>query len=243
MPITDPLALLIVASSFFAAVISSAFAVGGGFVMVVVLSNILPMQMVVPVHSPMMLGLSLSRYWIFRRDIQWDIAAPFILGSVIGVFGGSFLYFDLPPFLIALVLGLFILLAIWLPPIKWRADIPAPFFWVGILHSFFSTLFSFGGLFQPIMIRRVMTRFRVVGTLAAGLLYMNALKIFAYSWRGFDYSAWWGVIALSVLVAIPGSLFGKKILHHISERKFRLVFKIGMTLCALRLLQRAWVLY
>ena len=243
MPLTDPLAFLIIASSFIAAVVSSAFAVGGGFVMVAVLSNILPMQMVVPVHSPMMLGLSLSRSWIFRRDTQWDIVAPFVLGCVIGVFGGSFLYFDLPPFLIALVIGLFTLMAIWLPPIKWRANIPAPFFWVGILHSFFSTLFSFGGLFQPIMIRRVMTRFRVVGTLAAGLLCMNMLKIAAYSWRGFDYRDWLGVIALSILVAVPGSIFGKKILHRISERKFRFWFRVVMTLCAARLLHRAWVLY
>ncbi|MGI9228353.1 MAG: sulfite exporter TauE/SafE family protein [Gammaproteobacteria bacterium] len=243
MPITDPLAILVIASAFIASVISSTFAIGGGFIMIAVLSSILPMQAVVPVHSPMMLGLSLGRSWVFRRDIQWDIVIPFILGCLIGVFGGSFVYFDLPAFVIALVVGLFILLAIWLPPIRWRTDIPRPFFWIGIVHSFCSTLFSFGGLFQPIMIRQVMSRFKVIATLAAGLLCMNMLKITAYTWQGFDYRPWLAVITLSILAAIPGTLFGKKLLQYISEQRFRLCFRIVMTGFGLRLLYRAWVLY
>lgn len=243
MPLTDPLAILIIFSAFIAALISSAFAVGGGFVMIAVLSNIIPIQFVVPIHSPMMLGLSLGRTFAFWKHIEWKIVVPFVLGSVIGAFSGSYLYFDLPAFLIALVIGIFILLATWMPPIKLKRNLPKPFFWVGILHSFFSTLFSFGGLFQPIMIRQAISRFKIVATLAAGLLLMNLLKITAYTFQGFDYSEWLAVIIAAILAGIPGAILGKKLLHHISEDKFRNVFKIVMTLFALRLLYRAWTLY
>ncbi len=243
MPLTDPLAILIIISAFLAALVSSAFAVGGGFIMIAVLSNVLPMQYVVPLHSPMMLGLSLGRTFAFWRDIQWRIVIPFASGSIIGAFSASPLYFHLPAFLIALVIALFILLATWVPAITWHITIPRPFFCVGVLHSFFSTLFSFGGLFQPIMLRQAMSRFKIVATLAAGLLFMNLLKISAYTLQGFDYSEWLVVIIAAILAGIPGAIAGRQLLHCLSENKFRFFFRLAMTAFAIKLLYLAWVLY
>ena len=244
MSLLDPLAILIVLGSFFASFVSTAFAVGGGFIMLAIVSSILPVTTAVPLHSWMMLGLSLGRFWYFRREICRRIVGPFLLGALIGVAVGGRVYFDLSEFLLSLVIGMLILAAVWMPQqIKWGAQFPVPFFWVGIVHAFLSTLFSFGGLFQPLMLRAALSKLQIVGTLAAGLLFMNILKLSAYSWYGFDYSPYYSVILAAILAAIPGAFLGKKLLHHIPEDRFRLIFKLIMTCFALRLLHRAWVLF
>ena len=244
MSLFEPAAILIVLGSFFSSFISAAFAVGGGFIMLAIVSSALPITAAVPLHSCMMLGLSLGRFWYFRREICLRIVAPFLLGAVIGVSVGGRVYFDLSEFLLSLVIGLLILAAVWMPrEVKWGVQFPVPFFWVGIAHAFLSTLFSFGGLYQPLMLRAALSKLQIVGTLAAGLLFMNVFKISAYSYYGFDYRPYLSVILAAVFAAVPGAYLGKKLLHHIPEDRFRLIFSLIMTCFALRLLYRAWMLF
>ncbi len=242
MSLFEPAAFLIVIGSFFSAYVSAAFAVGGGFIMLAIVSSVVPITTAVPMHAWMMLGLSLGRFWYFRREIVWRIVMPFLLGALIGVFIGGRVYFDLSEFLLSLVIGLLILAAVWMPKLQWGSRIPTPYFWVGVIHSFLSTLFSFGGLFQPLMIRAALSKLQIVGTLAAGLLFMNVLKLSAYSYYGFDYGPYLSVIFFAILAAIPGAYLGKKTLHRIPEDKFRLIFRIIMSCFALRLLYKAWTL-
>lgn len=243
MSLFEPFAILVVLGSFFASFISAAFAVGGGFIMLAIVSSALPITVAVPLHSCMMMGLSLGRSWYFRRAICRRIVGSFLLGALIGVSIGGRVYFDLSEFLLSLVIGLLILGAVWMPQqVNWGARFPMPFFWVGIAHAFLSTLFSFGGLYQPLMLRAALTKWQIVGTLAAGLLCMNVLKIGAYAYYGFDYVPYLGVIAAAILAAVPGAFLGKKLLHHVPEDRFRLIFSLVMSCFALRLLYRAWVL-
>ncbi len=243
MSLFEPFAILIILGSFFSSFISAAFAVGGGFIMLAIVSSVLPITAAVPLHSCMMLGLSLGRSWYFRKDICQRIVWPFLLGALIGVAVGGRLYFDLSEFLLSLVIGLLILGAVWMPQqVGWGMRFPVPFFWVGIAHAFVSTLFSFGGLFQPLMMRAALSKLQIVGTLAAGLTFMNILKICAYSYYGFDYSPYFMVVVAAILAAVPGAYLGKKLLHRIPEDRFRLIFSLIMTCFALRLLYRAWIL-
>ena len=141
MSLFEPAAVLIVIGSFLSAYVSAAFAVGGGFIMLAIVSSVVPITTAVPMHAWMMLGLSLGRFWYFRREIVWRIVMPFLLGALIGVFIGGRVYFDLSEFLLSLVIGLLILAAVWMPKLQWGSRIPTPYFWVGVIHSFLSTLF------------------------------------------------------------------------------------------------------
>jgi len=134
------------------------------------------------------------------------------------------------------------LLAVWTPEIRFRREIPHPFFLVGLIHSFLSALFSFGGLFQPVMVRTRLNRLQITATLAAGLMCMNAFKITGYVTFGFDFRPYLPVMALAILAAFPGARLGKSLLHRISERQFLLAFRIIITVFAVRLLYRAWLL-
>ena len=210
--------------------------------MIAILSSILPITAMVPVHSVMMVGLSLSRTWYFKNDIHWPIVKPFVIGAVIGAFAGTYLYVDLSEVFIAVCIAVLMLLAVWTPEIKLKRDIPHPFFLIGIAHSFLSALFSFGGIFQPVMVRTRLNKMQITATLAGGLMCMNTFKITGYVIFGFDFKPYIWVMFLAILAAFPGAKLGKAMLRRISEAQFRLVFKLIMTVFAIRLLYRAWLL-
>ncbi len=242
MDLFDPLAWVIILGSFFSTAISSAFGVGGGFIMIAILSAILPIAAMVPIHSVMMIGLSLSRTWYFRNDIHWPIVIPFVFGAAIGAFCGTRLYVGLPEVFVAFAIAMLLLLAVWSPEIKFKREIPHPFVLVGLIHAFLSSLFSFGAIFQPVMMRSKLNKLQITATLSGGLTFMNIFKISGYLGHGFDYKPYLNVLILAVLVAFPAAKIGKTMLHRISELQFRRVFKIIMTIFAIRLLYRAWVL-
>ena len=92
------------------------------------------------------------------------------------------------------------------------------------------------------MVQTKLNKLQITATLAAGLMCMNAFKIGGYTLFGFDYRPYLLVILLAIVAAFPGAKLGKALLHRISEKQFRSVFKIIMTVFAFRLLYRAWLL-
>ena len=229
---------VIVFGSFVAAFTNAAFANGGAMVILAVTSTVLPVAAIVPMHSTLLLGSTASRSVMFREFIDWRIAGPFLIGSVVAVAIAARIYVELPDRVIALAIGLVMLVAIWLPAVSWRPKLKHPWIIVGFIHSFLSTLFAYGALLHAVILHTGLSRRQVVGTMATGLTGMGAFKITGYAINGFDYRPYLLVIALSVFVAIIGTWVGKLVIDRISENVFRLVFRVFVTVTALRLV---WV--
>ena len=226
---------VIVFGSFVAAFTNAAFANGGAMVILAVTSTVLPVSAIVPLHSTLLMGSTASRAVIFREHIAWRIAGPFLVGSVIAVAIAARIYVELPDRFIAGAIGIVMLVAIWLPAIPWRPKIKHPWVIVGFIHSFLSTLFAYGALLHAIILHTGLSRRQVVGTMAASLTGMGAFKITGYALNGFDYSPYLLTIGLSVLVAFVGTWVGKLVIDRISETVFRTVFRLLVTVTALRL--------
>ena len=227
---------IIVFGSFAAAVCNAAFSGGGAMIVLAATSTVLPVAAIVPLHSTLLIGSTTSRAIVFREYIDWRIAAPFLVGSLIAVAIAARIYVELPDRAIAIALGIIMLIAIWLPQVSWRPRIRHPWAVVGFVHSFISTLFAYGALLQAVILHTNLSRRQVVGTMAAAVTGMAIFKITGYSLHGFDYGPYLSVIALSIIAAFAGTWVGKLIIDRISERVFRAVFKLLVTLTALRLL-------
>jgi uncharacterized membrane protein YfcA len=232
---------IIVGGSFLASFINAAFGIGGAHLMLAIITSILPITAVIPMHSPLLLGSLIGRIIFFWREIYWPIVIPFVGGCLIGVFFGARVYIDLPPWFIALILGC-LMLSVWLPGFRWGGKIPKPFFWVGIAHSFMSTVFAYGGLFHPIILRTQLNKLQLTATIAGSLLTMSLLKIVGYISVGFDYRPYVIVIISAIAISFLGTWMGRHVTNLIPEQHFRLIFKLAMTFFGLRLLYRAWVL-
>ncbi len=227
---------MIVIGSFIAAVCNAAFANGGAMIVLGVTSAVLPVTAIVPIHSTLLIGSTASRVVVFREHIRWHIAGPFLIGSFIAVAIASRLYVELPERVIAIAIGALMLIAIWLPTITWRPRIAHPWGVVGFVHSFLSTLFAYGALLHAVILHAGLRRREVVGTMGAALTGMGIFKITGYAVNGFDYRPYLVVIALSVLAAFAGTWVGKQLIDRISERTFRIAFRLFVTITALRLL-------
>lgn len=226
---------VIVFGSFAAAFTNAAFANGGAMIILAVTSTVLPVSAIVPLHSTLLLGSTTSRAIVFREHIDWRIAAPFLAGSIVAVAIAARLYVEIPDKAIAAAIGVVMLVAIWLPAISWRPRIKHPWAVVGFIHSFLSTLFAYGALLHAIILHTGLTRRQIVGTMAASLTGMGVFKITGYALNGFDYTPYLLTIGLSVVVAFLGTLVGKLVIDRISETVFRTVFRVFVTVTALRM--------
>jgi len=227
---------IIVGGSFLAALCNAAFSAGGAMIVLAVTSTVLPVGAIVPIHSTLLIGSTSTRALFFWRDIDWKIARPFLIGSVVAVAIGSRLYVELPEKIIASAISIVMLIAIWLPEISWRPKLRHPWTIVGFIHSLFSTLFAYGALLHAVILHTGLRRRQIVGTMAACLTAMQVLKIAGYAVNGFNYTPYFQVILFSIAAAFLGTWVGKLVIDRISEAWFRIVFRALVTVTALRLL-------
>ena len=240
----DSLLLIAVPLICFAgAWLSTVAAMGGGLLIVAASSQVLPLSLVVPLTSVFLLTTHMTRTWQFRDAIDWRIAGPFIPGSVAGALLGAWLYLRLPDAVIALLLAGVVLWFCWVPtpPALRRlaARVPQPWFWTGIIHTFIATISGLGGLLQAMMANSALPRQVVVGTVACTMFAMAVFKTAGFLIAGFDYVPYLGLIGLGWLAGILGTAAGRRTLHRVSDRLFRRLIKILVTLFALRLLWEA----
>lgn len=226
----------IVFGSFLAAFTNAAFANGGAMIILAVTSTVLPVSAIVPMHSTLLIGSTTSRSVIFFKHIDWRIAAPFLVGSVVAVAIAAPIYVELPDTFVAGAIGIVMLVAIWLPAVSWRPKIRHPWAVVGFIHSFLSTLFAYGALLHAIILHTGLTRRQIVGTMAICLSAMSIFKITGYALSGFDFKPYLAVIFLSILAGLAGTWVGKLVIDRISEPVFRTGFRLLVTVTALRLL-------
>jgi len=232
----EPAVYVIVIGSFLAAVCNAAFGNGGAMIVLAITSTVLPVSAIVPIHSTLLIGSTASRVVVFRQDIQWRIAGPFLVGSLVAVAIASRLYVQLPEQVIAMAISLLMLIAIWLPSVSWRPRIVHPWGVVGFVHSFLSTLFAYGALLHAVILHAGLRRREVVATLAAALTGMAIFKISGYAANGFDYHPYLAMISLAIVAAFAGTWIGKLLIDRISEKTFRVAFRVLVTATALRLL-------
>jgi uncharacterized membrane protein YfcA len=227
---------VIVAGSFLASVSNAAFSTGGAMIMLAFTSTVLPVSAIVPIHSTLLIGSTASRALVFRRHVDWRIAGPFLGGSIFAVAIGSRLYFELPDSMIGIAIAVVMLVAIWLPGIRWRPKLRHPWLIVGFVHSLLSTLFAYGALLHAVILHTGLERRQIVGTMAVALTGMGLFKIAGYAFNGFDYKPFVVMILCSMAAAILGTWVGKHINDRVSETAFRFVFRALVTLTAFRLL-------
>ncbi|NNC77058.1 MAG: sulfite exporter TauE/SafE family protein [Woeseiaceae bacterium] len=236
MPEADAIFIALVIGSFVASVCNAAFSVGGALIILATTSAVLPISAVVPIHSTLLIGSTATRVLLFWEHINWNIARPFLLASGFGAYFGAKLYFGLPEQFVAIAIAVLMLVAIWLPGVSWRPKLKHPWLIVGFAHSFLSTAFAYGAILQSIILHTGLKRREIVGTIGGCLTGMAVFKIASYVLNGFNYVPYLATILAAIVVSFFGTWIGRKLVDRISEKAFRLVFRVLITLTAIRLI-------
>lgn len=231
--------LALVSASFFAAIVSVLAGMGGGIFLLAMSTLIFPITIVIPLNGAFFVGAQFSRVVHFFKYIDWPTARAFTLGALAGAAIGAKTYSLMSELIITLMLAVTILLTAWMPPVKSNINVLHPFLWIGVCHTWISTITGVGGLMQGAMLRSGNSRNIIVGTIAGSLLTMSILKTIGYVWVGFDYSPYLLAISLSIATGFLGTWVGKRYINLISEQQFRTVMRWILTLFAIRLLWSA----
>lgn len=239
-------AATLVAVSFLTSAMTAAFGIGGGVSFLAVLATVAPPAAIIPVHAVVQLGSNTGRTLMQRRHVQWGLCGVFVAGSVVGVALGGQVVVELPERLLQLMIGLFLLYAIWNPAkLRLQSDrghgLP---FLVGVVSAFLSMFVgATGPLTIAMLAPRLPDRHVFIGTHAACMTAQHALKIVAFGVLGFAFAPWLPLIAVIVATGFLGTVAGLRLLGRMPEKTFRTALKYLLTLLAANLLAEAAGLY
>lgn len=229
----------LVVASFFTSALTAAAGIGGGLLMLALMTYLLPVAAIIPVHGMVQLGSNTSRSWVQRENINWPIARIFLLGSIVGAIVGIMLFTQLPEGMLEGILGAFILLVVWakFPPIKNPgAGIVAS---GGIATTFVSMFVGATGPLVAVFLKHLFERHReMVATHGATMVGQHGVKVAAFLFAGFAFQQWIGLIVAMVISGFLGVKAGTLAMNRLPEKTLKFLFKTVLTLVALDLLRR-----
>jgi uncharacterized membrane protein YfcA len=233
--------LVISVGCFVAALVNAAVATGGVYIMLAASSAVLPLAAAIPMQAALAAPSLVARIVSFWRDINWPIFLMFTPAAAVGVVVGAQIFVSLDEGVIALLLGALLLALVWLVPKGVTLNLPRQFIYVGGLHGCFGTIFGVGLFLQPAILRTGLTRQQITGTLAICLLGLEVMKATGYVSIGFSYADYWPHILAGAVAGIIGTLIGKRLGDSLPEQRFRMVFRVLVTLAGLRLIAKGVV--
>ncbi|MGB8818458.1 MAG: sulfite exporter TauE/SafE family protein [Rhizobiaceae bacterium] len=233
-------AALLVIASFFTSAVTASFGLGGGVMMLALMGLFVPVTALIPVQGLVQLGSNTGRAYVQRAHVRRSIMTPFLAGSLIGAIVGGYTVVQLPDALMKTMLGAFILVITWvkIPGLKSLGNAG-----LAISSGIISCLSMFLGATGPLMVSVLGAmihddRKALVATSAAAMTVHHGLKVIVFGIAGFAFGDWLPLIAAMIATGYAGTLTGSKLLSRIPEDKFRLAFKIILTLLALQMLFR-----
>ncbi len=222
--------------AFLTSTFTAIFGVGGGVLLIVLMPGLLPPAAIIPVHAVVQLASNGSRVLFAWRTVEWSIVGRYAGGACLGAVIGSETVMVLNPEWIPLLLGLFILLLTWLPPLPMHR-LPYRFFSFGAIHTLLATLTgATGPLSSAFLSREGLQRDSLVTTTGAFMGTAHALKILAFILLGFSFSPYLSLMLWMSLAAIVGSWVGTRLRRFLPEISFQRFFKVLLSLLALRLI-------
>jgi uncharacterized membrane protein YfcA len=228
------IASLITAASFGTSFITAAFGIGGGTVLLAILASLIPPAALIPVHGLVQLGSNAGRAAIMFSHRDQGVLLAFTAGSVAGVALGSSVVVQLPPHVLKVGVGLFILWSMLTAPPAFMRKSAAI---TGVLSSFLTMFFGGTGPFVAAYVKTLGgSRKTFVATHALLMTVQHLLKTVAFGFLGFAFGQWLPLIGAMVCAGFLGTVAGRQVLFKINEVRLRVILNAILIVLALRLI-------
>jgi uncharacterized membrane protein YfcA len=175
---------------------------------------------------------------MWRHDMRGTLP-PFIIGAIIGAAAGAKIFVALPINILEGILGLFIIVATWLPRLGRIGGERARFVVLGFSTTFLGMFVSATGtLLAPLIAGTASNRYGQVATFGALISITHVAKLVAFGFLGFAIGRYVPLMAAMIATGAVGNWLGERALDRMGEQNFRLLFRTILTLLGLRLI---WV--
>jgi uncharacterized protein len=234
---------LLVAVAFATAIVSSILGMAGGVALLAVMVIFLDPLVAIPLHGAIQLVSNASRTWIQRGAIHWGILARFAIPLVPAGIAGLALARALPAEAVRVAIGAFVLLVTWAPQAlgprvgPGQPRLSRRFLALGGAVGFLNTTIgATGPLLAPFFLNLSLARQAVIGTKAACQSLGHGVKIALFGAAGFAFADHALLLASAAAAVVGGTWVGSRLLEGMSEASFTKLYKVVLTLVALRLL-------
>ena len=243
------IAILIIAA-FITSSISAILGMGGGIILLGIMAILIPKgYMVIALHGIIQLVSNTTRTYVFRKHVKTKIIKNFTIGALIGASISIIIIILLIFFfqvesanqikvdMLKPMIGIFIIWYLFLKKPNKKRD-NTSFIWVGGISGISSIFIgATGPLIAPFFLNKNLSKENIIANKAACqmITHMTKIPIFIYFFN-FNYIAEYHILLPLILAVFIGTNFGKHILQFIPEQIFRILFKVALTLIAIKLI-------
>jgi uncharacterized membrane protein YfcA len=224
------------------AALSAVVGMAGGITLLAVMLLFMEPLVVIPIHGAIQLVSNGSRTFIQREHVRWPIVVRYAIPLLPMGLLGLALARQIPPEGLKALIGVFVLVATWVPRLLLfgthpeRADPGRRFFVLGgVVGVVNIAIGATGPLIAPFFLQLGLSRFGLIGTKAACQACGHLAKLVVFGLAGFALGDHWVLLAVMIPMAVAGTWLGSRLLDRVSERAFVLLYKGVLTVIALRL--------
>lgn len=231
---------LLTLSSALTSFFTACFGIGGGVMLLGVMAQVLPPQLIIPLHGVVQLGSNGGRAALGWRHIEWRLIGAFFPGAILGALLGSVALMTLPSSVMYLTIAAFILYSCWGPKLPKMVLGTLGTLVASALTTFISFFAGATGPLVAAFIKQLeVDRFRTVATFAMAMSLQHGVKIVVFEGMGVSLVNWWPLLVCMLLSGVLGTWVGFKMLKRVADRQFETAFNIVLTLLAIRLIWQA----
>ena len=219
------------------AFISSVAGAAGGLVLLMVMALVFPPALLIPLHTIVQLGASVSMVVVqWRYLLRWTLL-PFATGAIVGAVLGGRIFISLPEFILQMILGFSVLFLAWMPRMSQFGPERGRFVFVGFLTTFLGIFISATGtLLAAFTAAAAQDRRNHTGTLGGLMCIVHVCKLAAFGLIGVTFGSYAPLMAVMIGTSFIGTWLAKLVLDRIPEQLFRITLQLVLTLLALRLI-------
>ena len=242
--------IILIAAAFFTSALSAIIGMGGGITLLGIMALLMPSGfLVVAYHGIIQLVSNVTRTAVYRDHVNRLIFTRFLMGLLPGLALSAALIYgivyanqvgsasDLKIDFLKPIIGLYILWFLYFRRKK-KAVVVETFKWMGVLAGI-ATVFigAMGPIIAPLFINDELKKENVIATKAAcqAAGHLGKMPIF-FLFFNVDYISDWRLLLPLVIAVYVGTKIGKRMLGKLPEHLFQVLFKIALTMIALRLI-------
>jgi uncharacterized membrane protein YfcA len=234
--------IVLCAASLGTAAVSAVLGMAGGIMLLAVMLLFLEPTVAIPIHALVQLTSNSSRTVIHARHVRRDLLGPYALLLIPAGLLTLPLVQHAPADTLRLAIGVFVLVATWRR--QWlllgvdpeRVPIRPRFALVGAGAGALGPLVGATGPFiAPFFLGIGLSRFELIGTKAACQMAGHLAKLLLFGFAGFAFRESGAVMVAMAACVVLGTWLGTRVLHRLDEARFTALYRIVLSLVALRL--------
>lgn len=233
---------ILAAAALATSIISAVVGMAGGIILLSVMLLFLEPLVAIPIHGAIQLVSNGTRTFVQRDHVRWSIIASYCVLLLPMSVVGLQIARELSPPVARFLIGVFVLLATWVPRLLLLGTHPENsnprrrfFVLGGVVGTINMTVGATGPLLAPFFLNLGLSRQGIIGTKAASQALGHVSKILVFGVAGFAFPDYAELLVAMCAMVVLGTWIGSQLLEYVSELWFRRIFKTVLTVVALRL--------